>query len=287
MKIEMAVPQSQNIPQLGRRRQENQEPEISKPLPSRPAGTAEASPAPIPPPEGEVKNSESGQGVIRLLQEGHFKGVADVRLRINFAAELAEIEQSRIKQDADGAIDGVFESVSSVLGSPEVTEPPPEASLDAFEQAVKQSKAAFFAAEFPSLKTLTSDLESAFEAFISSLTPEAQTSSDTEPPSAVGAVGEGNDVIDTETIPGSPGEQDVSAPAAPDSGAAPFDLGAALRTAFSEAMEDLSNKLSTSNILPELSEPNGNGVAYEKFLAIYNNLQARHCYVETLKLEKH
>jgi len=39
-----------------------------------------------PPPEEE---SREARGVIRLLREGHFKGVADVRLRINFIEELA------------------------------------------------------------------------------------------------------------------------------------------------------------------------------------------------------
>ena len=32
------------------------------------------------------------RGVIRLLQQGHFKGVADVRLRINFFDELSAID---------------------------------------------------------------------------------------------------------------------------------------------------------------------------------------------------
>ena len=35
-------------------------------------------------------NEDSPRGVIRLLLEGHFKGVADVRLRINFQDELAD-----------------------------------------------------------------------------------------------------------------------------------------------------------------------------------------------------
>ena len=42
-----------------------------------------------PAPEEETREA---RGVIRLLQEGHFKGVADVRLRINFFEELAGAE---------------------------------------------------------------------------------------------------------------------------------------------------------------------------------------------------
>lgn len=35
-------------------------------------------------------SSGQAQGALRLMQEGHFKGVADLRLRINFADQLQE-----------------------------------------------------------------------------------------------------------------------------------------------------------------------------------------------------
>jgi hypothetical protein len=37
-------------------------------------------------------------------------------------------------------------------------------------------------------------------------------------------------------------------------------------------MEALNSTVNAAAALPPLSEPNGNGVAYEKFLAIYNEL---------------
>jgi len=46
-----------------------------------------------------------------------------------------------------------------------------------------------------------------------------------------------------------------------------------LESAFEAAMEELIGGLGEVQILPELSEPSGNGVAYEKFLAIYNELR--------------
>lgn len=40
---------------------------------------------------GQVQDSSGqAQGALRLMQEGHFKGVADLRLRINFADQLQE-----------------------------------------------------------------------------------------------------------------------------------------------------------------------------------------------------
>ncbi len=64
--------------------------------------------------EPQVVNSgaaEEGQGVIGLLQEGHFKGVADVRLRINFFDELAAIEAGELKTASEGSINGVLGAV--------------------------------------------------------------------------------------------------------------------------------------------------------------------------------
>ena len=46
-----------------------------------------------------------------------------------------------------------------------------------------------------------------------------------------------------------------------------------LQSAFTTATNELTQAFAEVRILPELSEPNGNGVAYEKFLAIYNELR--------------
>jgi hypothetical protein len=46
-----------------------------------------------------------------------------------------------------------------------------------------------------------------------------------------------------------------------------------LQSSYSGAMEDLTTAVSAVSALPPLSEPNGNGVAYNKFLAIYNEMR--------------
>jgi len=55
-----------------------------------------------------------------------------------------------------------------------------------------------------------------------------------------------------------------------------------LQTVFSAAMQNLTNALDSTSILPPLSEPNDNGNAYEKFLAIYNELYGAQPDVEQL-----
>ena len=50
-------------------------------------------------PQSDIQNTddtEDGKGVLRLLQEGHFKGVSDVRLRINFFEKLNAIEAAKL-----------------------------------------------------------------------------------------------------------------------------------------------------------------------------------------------
>lgn len=43
-------------------------------------------------PDPTEEETQEAKGVFRLLQEGHFNGVADIRLRINFFEELAGSE---------------------------------------------------------------------------------------------------------------------------------------------------------------------------------------------------
>ena len=45
-----------------------------------------------------------------------------------------------------------------------------------------------------------------------------------------------------------------------------------LTSSFDTAVSGLKDTLSNTSALPELSEPNGNGVAFEKFLNIFNDL---------------
>jgi hypothetical protein len=45
-----------------------------------------------------------------------------------------------------------------------------------------------------------------------------------------------------------------------------------LSSTFAAAMAEFEASLNGNHTLPELSDPSGNGKAYEKFLAIYNQL---------------
>jgi hypothetical protein len=193
------------------------------------------------------------------LQEGHFKGVADVRLRINFADELAEIQQTQNRQIVSKKIGVVLESLSSTLSSGQLIDAP-DALIDPFERAVNESRENYLTAEVQSTGILTSELESAFEKLIISLT-EALAAAE------------------------NPEEEDAPVDTTMDEDAPVSDLIAGLKAAFSSAMDDLTKELSgVINVLPELSEPNGNGVAYDKFLKIYNEMQTPREPVDTTSI---
>jgi hypothetical protein len=66
----------------------------------------ESQPAPPPRPDQEKNNDGETKGVVCLLQEEHFKGVADIRLRINFFNEFNAIKSEEL-------IDGLNEIKAS------------------------------------------------------------------------------------------------------------------------------------------------------------------------------
>ena len=101
---------------------------------------AESADQPVTEQESTVQQtteSSDSDGVLCLLQEGHFKGVSDIRLRINFHNELAAIEAQQLQAVADEQIDGILQTVGSIVGTlvddsvpdpqstPELLPPPP------------------------------------------------------------------------------------------------------------------------------------------------------------------
>lgn len=77
----------------------------------------------------QTTESSDSDGVLRLLQEGHFKGVSDIRLRINFYNELAAIEAQQLQAAAEEQIDSILQSVGSIVGTMiEESVPPPQST---------------------------------------------------------------------------------------------------------------------------------------------------------------
>ncbi|MCJ7615519.1 MAG: hypothetical protein MUO43_03170 [Desulfobacterales bacterium] len=233
----------------------------------------------------EVVKNEKVKGVIRLLQEGHFKGVADVRLRINFFEELSAMENGEIQKVAGENVPAITDSVNAnledLLSFDNLSEEQATSiskQTETFTQSVDLMKEDFLNAAQPSKEDLISGLNSSFEEFIASLNlvllppetelPETESLDDNstnEDPgideliTANAAVRENDEIIE------------------PDQAVGPETIFQnfikKLRITFAESLNELTTALNNTKILPDLSEPNGNGKAYDKFVTIYNNLQ--------------
>ena len=61
--------------------------------------------------------SPPSPGVLDLLQKGHFQGVADVRLRLNFHQVLAGLEHESVKAAAGVAVPSLVDAVGGEIDS--------------------------------------------------------------------------------------------------------------------------------------------------------------------------
>lgn len=273
----------------------DQTPEAGEPLESTPPANESS--------VEETSEDTDAEGVLRLLLEGHFKGVADVRLHINLFNELAAIEAAQLQAVAEENVDGVLEAVGAVVGTlaeesepagepageptgEPTVEPMVESAVEStpevpaevlelqgtFAQNVNQLKDDFLAAEAPSTDALVEGMQSAFDEFVAVL--EAALTPDT------------GDVIVEEATPDDGGDEPADVYAAAEQGGevteppAPLEpepgleaFIAELRAVFEAAMDELINLFGGVTVFAELSEPSGNGGAYGKFFAIYNEMR--------------
>jgi len=225
------------------------------------------------------ESGEKTKGVVRLLGEGHFKGVADVRLRINFFDDITALEQHKTAQVAQDGVSGLMQSVNgeidSILQSEDLGEQAAavitEAS-DTFNAGIPQVVDDFVAEGASGTDRLISRLQSTFDEFIANVTSALNTSPEPDT----------NNSIESAAQPGDKGYVEVDIPAAEANyEASPEESSqlilqqfvANLIETFNSRLNELETALAGVSVLPELSQPRGNGVAFEKFLAVYNELR--------------
>jgi hypothetical protein len=220
---------------------------------------------PVEPLNNETPDDDGDQtkGVIRLFQQDHFKGVAEVRLTINFFDELTAVEAGQLKTAAGGQINPVLQAVAGpddllqALSQPDSDQAEALSALhDTFAQAVNDANDQFMAAGTPSTGGLVDSLNNAFAAFVEGLwnlfEPEPEPTDPPPPPSE-----------------GEPTEP----PTTTTTQEALENYIAELQAAFDAAVAGLQDNFAAVSVIPEFSPPNGNGVAYEKFLEIYNEMR--------------
>lgn len=246
---------------------------------------SQAQSTPTQPEVQKVGKDEKIKGVVRLLQEGHFKGVADVRLRINFFEELSSIEVGEIQKVVGEKIPGITDSVNAnleaLLLSDELSEEQVTSiseHMETFTQSVNLIKEDFLNTVQPSKENLISGLNYGFEEFITSvnlvLFPTEPESPDDISTNGVVGTGESINVNPF----GGEYDKNIESDQAVESETNFQDFISNLRTTFAESLNEMTNALNNSKTLPDPSEPNGNGKAFDKFLAIYNKLQGVDAY---------
>ncbi len=270
-------------------------------------------------------------GVIRLLEAGHFRGVADVRLRINFFDQLAArakaVAQPAVERESRQLVDTVTSKVDELIGQL-AADVETQNALDGlvveFDSAVQAAtRATGFSprgSTAPDLETLEASLRTAFGELVDQMTQLLAAPADESPPptdagtaqidTSVTPVSQTKtrdfDTDDTAKVitsqvrdsdiahaspvspdepesserpnPANPSETTPSPEPAPDTpaegpGETLDDAIASLVDAFNEALASLLASVDSATRLPDPTPPRGNGVAYDKFLAIYNELR--------------
>lgn len=245
----------------------------------KPAGIRESADA-VPERDGATGRA---RGVIRLLQEGHFKGVADVRLRINFLDELQAAGTARAARTLQAGVDDLVSRLGDASEGPlaalltdGVLAKEDIAGLAAgFEQEAGEILARFHAGESGLDETLTA----LGHALLALAEPPADPSGEvpeTIPEIAAALEDEAEGPIEntqdlSTTITPAPDSGGDAATAESDAeGSLPAqDAYASLREALGSLMDDLRRRVAESRALPPLSPPQEHGKAHAKFLAIY------------------
>ena len=228
------------------------------------------------------EEDDDEQGVIRNLLDRHFKGVSDVRLRINFQEEIAALEAASLAEVTAAEITEITSTISSEVeaflttdGLDEETIASITNSLSAFVSG--DSTIATFSATEETAKTqdAIAKLKSDFDALIEALNSALGIGEETTTAETTETEG----VIEFTAVVAPEGEQtttefSVDEPATEEEAVIDGEAFIAkLIASFESEMAALIASLEETSILPELSEPNGNGTAYDKFLKMYNELQ--------------
>ncbi|MEE9441713.1 MAG: hypothetical protein V3V99_03500 [candidate division Zixibacteria bacterium] len=230
-----------------------------------------------------ISDSSDGEGqktkgVLRLLQEGHFKSVSDIRLRINFHEEIQALENQKLIESADAGVTEMINAIST--GMTELLEsenPEPEISaiiietVEALGNKLETVSSELINNDEGEIKNLTGTLQTAFDAFIGPYTAEIPEEIPKETQTAKNEqlqppVSQPDD-IEADI------NEEISTETAVDSSQIILQqFWAALQELFVSELDNLNSQLSSISVLPELSEPSGNGKAYDKFLNIYNDM---------------
>ena len=219
-------------------------------------------------------DERSPRGVLRHLQEGHFNGVADVRLRIVFHDELAETAEASVRQSTEenlatlvAGVDSEIEALLSQDGLSEEAKAAIGEHQATFDAAIADAGDTHVYGDEIRAEAFFDGVRSAFDTLHSSL---QEILRETQP---------------TETSDGTSSRPLPERISESGSGSRFDAIISGLQSTFASAFDALTDAFDVARALPILSEPSGNGRAYEKFLAIYDELNASEPMKGTVQAE--
>ncbi len=199
--------------------------------------------------EGSEEKTDA-KGVLRLLAEGHFNPVADVRLRINFYEELAQQAKDNTSEQVTSLNEKLLADISGLMGSE------PGADSQQFTDAVNTLGQALSSQQ--STSTDTEAVQKALTDFMTAakeiLTP-APPADEIEPSQDQPVLSDQEQTPEVETAP----EENPWSDA----------LQQLTDTYLQNLSQLLSDSLDSMKIEPVENVP---GKAYAKFLEIYESL---------------
>jgi len=236
------------------------------------------------------------EGVIRNLQEGHYKGVAQLRLSIvhaeRFQQAASQATAEVFESEGEQLTAAVREKMASLFSASENTGNLESgtgagASLDldgalkAFEEAVITGKEGLESGSL-TIQAFTDLYSAAFQALTEKLNPvDAQSVNEFAKSlqSVVSEEVEGEGITDGLVEAGSvQSAQAANVDTEQDQGG--VDAGvSALNAWFAEALKNsvdaIQNQVDTLSTPPLTGKPEGRGAAYENFLAIYEGIYGK------------
>lgn len=252
--------------------------EVDQMVPEETTGDPQTGPV-----ESVSKDPEKVPGVIGLLEEGHFKGVSDVRLRINFFDQLSARAEAAvvpvIQEQTGNLITTITDAIGQLtvaLGGGEETGVALDTLADQFNEAVQSAVEQPTADISIDASALETTLQAAFDDLVLAVTELFNAAEDEEivpPDTEVAETTEENQ----ETAPAeSPVEPTGDEPPPEDEPALTLEEAiASLSELFQESLTSLIASINEAARLPDPSEPSGNGGAYDKFLAVYDELRGQ------------
>lgn len=208
------------------------------------------------PDSGHGRDDSRAHGVLRLIQEGHFRGVADARLRLNFQQELAgadEGETRSVFQQQLAQVSDQFVSLADALV-------PAELQTDTVAGAFADALAVFQENAAKALEKNDSANASSYAAILSGV----QAAFDTFSGSVRGTFSAAIEDFDS---------RNAEAESTSESSFEIFDFMARLASTFSSTLNGLADRTTAAQHSPSPTTTSGDETSYDRFVAEYSRLK--------------